>query len=263
MPDSELQVVPARAFADNYIWMVSRPGSAFAAAVDPGDAGPVLAWCAREGKRLCAVLITHHHGDHVGGIERLKLEYPDLAVHGPARERIPGITTRHGEGDCIDLPEIGARFTVLDVPGHTAGHIAYLGHGCLFCGDTLFANGCGRVFDGSFEALAASLKRIAGLPGETLLFCAHEYTLDNIGFAKWVEPANPDLLAREAADWEKLERGAPTVPSTLELERRTNPFLRWDAPEVRAAAERHAGRSLAGQAEVFTELRRWKDTEYD
>jgi len=154
-------------------------------------------------------------------------------------------------------------FRVLEVPGHTATHIAYLGDGMLFCGDTLFAGGCGRVFDGTFEQLAASLRRIAALPPETLCYCAHEYTLANLGFANWVEPDSLALAAR-ACDAQRLrDAGEPTVPSTLELELATNPFLRTEVPEVIEAARRFAGRELGSNAEVFTALRRWKDEKYD
>ncbi|MGF1643047.1 MAG: hydroxyacylglutathione hydrolase [Thiotrichales bacterium] len=263
MPTESLQITPLRAFADNYIWLLRRADKPSVVVVDPGDAQPVLDYCAREGCRLVAILITHHHRDHIGGIARLVRAYPGVPVHGPIGEAIAGLTGRVAEGDWIDLPEIDARFQVLDVPGHTAGHIAFLGHGALFCGDTLFAGGCGRVFDGTFEQLAASLARIAALPPDTRIYCAHEYTIENLGFAKWVEPENLDLLARETADWALVEHGEPTVPSRLDLELRTNPFLRWDAPAVRAAAECKAGRRLTSQCEVFETLRRWKDSEYD
>ncbi|MGF1546244.1 MAG: hydroxyacylglutathione hydrolase [Thiotrichales bacterium] len=263
MPDESLQITPLRAFADNYIWLLRGADKSALAVVDPGDARPVLEYCARETCHLDAILITHHHRDHVGGISALVAAFPEVRVFGPRREAIAGITDRVGEGDRVELPRVGARFDVLDVPGHTAGHIAYFGHGALFCGDTLFAGGCGRVFDGSFAQLADSLARIAALPTDTRVYCAHEYTLDNLGFAKWVEPDNPDLLAREEADWASVERGEPTVPSRVALELRTNPFLRWAVPAVRAAAEHKAGHPLRTQREVFEALRRWKDSEYD
>jgi Zn-dependent hydrolases, including glyoxylases len=151
----------------------------------------------------------------------------------------------------------------MEVPGHTEGHLAYAGEGVLFCGDTLFACGCGRVFSGTFEQLSDSLRRIAALPPETRIYCAHEYTLANIGFARWVEPENRALLEREAREKEKRARGEPTVPSTLELELATNPFLRTGEPAVIEAAQRWAGRPLAGHREVFRALRQWKDRDYD
>jgi hydroxyacylglutathione hydrolase len=259
-----LSVVPIRAFADNYIWRIQNdewPG--FTVVVDPGDADPVINNLDQHGLALSAILITHHHSDHVGGICRLIEVYGDVPVFGPAHERIPGITQRLGEGDLVTVPAMDIYFQVLDVPGHTAGHIAYFGYGALFCGDTVFAGGCGRIFDGTFEQLAASLQRIAKLPPQTLIYCAHEYTVDNLGFAKWVEPENPDLLRRDKTDVMLAEQGKPTVPSTLELELKTNPFLRLNIPTVVSLAEQKVGRPLAFPYDVFKVLRQWKDSEYD
>ena len=263
MSDMSLIIKPVRAFADNYIWVIDSADSDVVAVVDPGDAAPVLAWLEQAGKRLEAVLITHFHRDHTGGISRLRAAFPDCRVHGPARESIDGLTDRHGEGDVIELAALGARFDVMDVPGHTAGHIAYSGHGLLFCGDTLFACGCGRVFDGTFEQLAQSLLRIAAMPPETLIYCAHEYTIDNIGFAKWVEPENEALLAREQRDMAAAEQGMPTVPSTLALELATNPFMRLSEPTVVAAAQARMKTPTDDPVAVFRALREWKDREYD
>ncbi|MEJ2061210.1 MAG: hydroxyacylglutathione hydrolase [Gammaproteobacteria bacterium] len=258
-----LHVTPVPAFNDNYIWLIHAPNSNRVAIVDPGDAQPVLRTLRENELEPCAILITHHHGDHVGGIGDLLSQYPGLPVYGPSRERIPHLTRALRGGDSITPDGLGLRFDVLDVPGHTGGHIAYYGAGALFCGDTLFACGCGRVFDGTIAQLHASLGRIAALPADTRIYCAHEYTLDNIGFAKWVEPENPQLLTREQADFDTRERGEPTVPSTLELELETNPFLRAGEPTVIAAAERFAGHALADSEAVFAAIRRWKDTEYD
>jgi hydroxyacylglutathione hydrolase len=256
-------VEPVRAFADNYIWMILNTARSHCAIVDPGDAKPVIRWLEREGVEPVTILITHHHGDHVGGIRDLLSHFPGLEVYGPASERIPAIARSLGEGDFVPLNSLNLELSVLDVPGHPAGHIAYLGEGVLFCGDTLFAGGCGRVFDGTFQQLCASLKKIRALPEDTLVYCAHEYTLDNLGFAKWVEPDNPDLLARDDEDMAKQEKGIPTVPSRLSLEKATNPFLRFDVPAVIQRAEEQAGRSLADDCEVFTVLRKWKDSAYD
>jgi hydroxyacylglutathione hydrolase len=261
-----IEVISVSAFTDNYIWLVSNSvygDQKFAAIVDPGDHEPVLAALDDYDLQPIAILITHHHQDHVGGIAGLLAEYPNLPVYGPASEFIPQITQALKEGDEVVLDEISTSFSVMDIPGHTAGHIAYYGHDCLFCGDTLFANGCGRVFDGSLDDLHRSLNRIAELPANTLIYCAHEYTLDNIGFARWVEPDNPDLLARQEAAWELIDAGQPTVPSTLELEFKTNPFLRTHLPEVIMKAEEVAGRETRTSDEVFAVLRVWKDTEYD
>lgn len=258
-----LNVSPVRAFADNYIWLIEDPIRRYAAIVDPGDAPPVLHTLRELGISPVAILITHHHADHIGGIHKLRAAYPTLPIYGPASELIPQITHPLQEGDTVVLEELALSFRIMDVPGHTAGHIAYYGEGALFCGDTLFAAGCGRVFSGTFEQLHHSLSRIAQLPEDTLAYCAHEYTLDNLGFAKWVEPENPAILHRDEQALELQEQGIPTVPSRLDLERQTNPFLRFDVPEVIRVAENKAGRRLKTGTEVFTVLRRWKDTEYD
>ncbi len=258
-----LEISPIPAFSDNYIWLLEVDGQAGVAVVDPGDAAPVLAMLNRRGLNLESILITHHHRDHIGGVAALVRSYPGCRVFGPEDSRISGLSDVVREGDEVILPGLNSVFQVLEVPGHTCSHIAYLGSNVLFCGDTLFAAGCGRVFDGSFEQLAASLQRIAGLPGETLAYCAHEYTLDNIGFAKWVEPDNPELLAREMKEIARCDAGEPTVPSSLALEAATNPFLRTGQARVIAAAEANAGHSLSGHAQVFRGLREWKDREYD
>lgn len=257
-----LVVRAIEALSDNYIWLLSE-GAQQAVVVDPGEAGPVLDRLAVEGATLSAILVTHHHGDHIGGLEALRAANPEVRIYGPRDGRIPLVTDPVGEGDAINPPGFATEFQVLEIPGHTSTHIGYLGGSCLFCGDTLFAAGCGRVFDGTFDQLAGSLARIATLPGDTLCYCAHEYTLANLGFAHWVEPENPALAERQSADQARRDQYLPTVPSRLELERATNPFLRTSAPEVIAAAERFAGHALKTPAEVFTVLRRWKDERYD
>jgi hydroxyacylglutathione hydrolase len=258
-----ISVTPIPAFSDNYIWLLRRAGAGEVAVVDPGDDEPVVAALKQEGLRLAAILITHHHYDHIGGVEDLLNAWPEARVFGPTDRRIPAVTDPVGEGDEIRIPGLDAVFRVLEVPGHTSSHIAYLGEGALFCGDTLFAGGCGRVFDGTFEQLAASLERIAALPPDTLIYCAHEYTQANLGFAAWVEPESTALAARTARVAELRSAGKPTVPSRLSEELETNPFLRTRVAGVRLAAERFAGRPAAGSAQVFTALRRWKDERYD
>jgi hydroxyacylglutathione hydrolase len=167
------------------------------------------------------------------------------------------------EGDRPQIAGLDADIQVLEVPGHTASHIAYFGEGVLFCGDTLFAAGCGRVFSGTHGQLYASLQQIATLPAETLIYCAHEYTLDNLGFAQWVEPDSAALKERLEREQQRRGSGLPTVPSTLEEELRTNPFLRSHLPHVKAMAEKYAGKALRDGEAVFTALRTWKDREYD
>lgn len=257
-----LEIRPLPAFDDNYIWLLTTDPRT-AVVVDPGDADPVLEILRAEGRELSAILVTHHHGDHIGGLRELRAAFPDVRVHGPADRRIRDLTDPVGEGDRLRPAGLAVEFSVLAVPGHTSTHVAYLGAGALFCGDTLFAAGCGRVFDGTHAQLADSLERIAALPGETLIYCAHEYTLANLGFARWVEPESPALAARLAADREQRARGRPTLPSSLALECATNPFLRTREPAVIAAAEGDAGRPLAPGPAVFEALRRWKDERYD
>lgn len=258
-----LQISPIPAFDDNYIWLVRRPGVASCAVVDPGDEAPVLERLAADGLELTAILATHKHGDHVGGIAGLKARFPRAQVYGPAGEPIPLRNVALRDGDRITLPGLDARFAILGVPGHTEDHIAYLGEGALFCGDALFAMGCGRVFSGTHEQLHDSLQRLAALPPDTLVYCAHEYTEANLGFAKWVEPENVELICRGAEVRQARSRGEPTVPSVIALERATNPFLRVTEPKVIAAAERWAGRRLKTGAEVFRAVRTWKDRDYD
>ncbi|MCG8067794.1 MAG: hydroxyacylglutathione hydrolase [Candidatus Thiodiazotropha taylori] len=258
-----LQITPIKAFDDNYIWAIRNPGAATAVAVDPGDETPLLDWLQENSLTLSAVLITHHHYDHVGGVPELREAFPDLKVFGPARESIKGVTEPLHEGDRPLIPGLDADFQVLEVPGHTAGHIAYMGEQALFCGDTLFAAGCGRVFDGSMTQLANSLRRIADLPAETKIYCAHEYTLDNLGFARWVEPQSEAVAQRTETEQAKRQSGEPTLPSTLQVELATNPFLRTQVPSVVAAAEKVAGKTLTDHAEIFKVIRQWKDREYD
>jgi hydroxyacylglutathione hydrolase len=258
-----LDVAGIPAFDDNYIWLLGQPGAPACAVVDPGEAEPVLERLAADGLELTAILVTHKHGDHVGGVAALKARFPDAQVFGPAGEPIPlrDVPLRHG--DHISVPGLAARFEVLGVPGHTEDHIAYLGEGVLFCGDTLFALGCGRVFSGTHAQLHASLQRLARLPPDTLVYCAHEYTEANLGFARWVEPGNVELICRGAEVRQARSRGEPTVPSVIALECATNPFLRVGEATVIAAVERWAGRPLKRGAEVFRALRTWKDRDYD
>jgi hydroxyacylglutathione hydrolase len=247
-----MQVHAVPAFQDNYLWVIAQGRRA--AVVDPGDAAPVQRFLDARGLELAAILATHHHGDHVGGVRSL-VERWHCPVFGPAHDGVEGLDRKLAEGDRIEVPGLDLAFEVLDVPGHTAGHIAYVGNGAVFCGDTLFACGCGRLFEGTPAQMVRSLGKLAALPRETRVYCA----MSNIRFAQAVEPGNGLLAARKERDAARRERGEPTVPSTIGEELETNPFLRWDAPEVVASAERHAGRKLAGGVDVFTEIREWKN----
>jgi len=253
------QVVPIPAFKDNYIWALTNGRRA--AIVDPGDARPVLDYLAREQLELVAILATHHHADHVGGVAGLILKHGrDIPVYGPKNEPISTLTHPIAGGDRVAIPEFGVEFEVLDIPGHTRAHIAYYGSKMVFCGDTLFACGCGRVFEGTPPQLHASLQKLAALPDDTLVYCGHEYTLANIRFARTVEPGNAALAVRERTDTTTREKNHSTLPTTIGLEKATNPFLRCDQPEVVQAAGRHCGAALNDPVEVFTAIREWKNT---
>ena len=260
------QAVPA--FNDNYIWLIRYPDKPQAAIVDPGDAEPVITAIQTEGLEPIAILITHHHWDHVGGIADLLSHYPQLPVYGPANETIPHLTHPLTEGDTVRLDALNAEFRVMDVPGHTAGHIAYYHphanvkdrSGLIFVGDTLFAAGCGRLFEGTPAQMYDSLSRIAALPDTTQVYCAHEYTTDNLVFARIAEPDNTALQERQDAVRQQRAQGLATVPSLLGVEKATNPFLRSEQTDIIHAAEAFAGHKLATGAEVFVVVRHWKDT---
>ncbi len=250
------KIVPLRAFRDNYIWCLHD--GTHAAVVDPGDAAPVVEFVRAGGLKLCAVLCTHHHADHVGGCARLAIEY-SVPVIGPAAERIEALSVPVRGGDRVTVPELALDFEVLDIPGHTAGHIAFAGPGCLFCGDTLFSAGCGRLFEGTPAQMHASLAKLAALPDHTQVFCGHEYTAANIRFATMVEPGNAALAARREQVDALTRQGLPSLPSLMGEERLVNPFLRTGVPAVRAAAERRTGHAIHDEVEVFRVLRDWKN----
>lgn len=259
-----LHVEAVKAFNDNYLWVFHQPGSRLAGVVDPGDARPILDYLDKAGLQLAVILVTHHHADHIGGVNDL-LAHANVPVYGPANARIPQVTNVVAEGDTLEI--LGHPFRVLEVPGHTQEHIAYFMSEAtftdpplVFCGDTLFAAGCGRMFEGLPPMMHASLQKLAALPPGTHVYCAHEYTLSNLRFAHAVMPANPDVAARIKTETAKRDRDIPTVPSSIGLELRTNPFLRCEDPDVVAAAARHHPEGALDPAAVFGTLRRWKDT---
>ncbi len=254
--NTDLCVSPISAFKDNYIWAIHT--QTHAVIVDPGDARPVWTFLQKKHLQLSAILITHHHHDHVGGIADLVGRHP-APVYGPATEVIPCRSIAVQEGNTIELKELALTMHVLEVPGHTAGHIAYYTDGMLFCGDTLFGCGCGRLFEGTPEQMHASLTKLANLPRDSEVYCAHEYTLNNIAFALTVEPRNPDLLARAVADQNRIARDEPTLPSTIGLELATNPFLRCQISQVQDYARQASDHPLRSVTEVFAVLRTLKN----
>ncbi|MFC5428618.1 hydroxyacylglutathione hydrolase [Paraburkholderia denitrificans] len=259
------EYVPVPAFEDNYIWVVSDGHNAIA--VDPGDAAPVRACLAKRGWRLVAILLTHHHKDHVGGVAAL-LHDARVPVYGPSGEALGPLdpfVTRVAGGERVHLDAPALDFTVIDVPGHTRGHIAYFqdadpaGTPHIFCGDTLFACGCGRLFEGTPAQMLASLDALAALPGNTQVHCAHEYTLSNIRFALACDPDNAALRAwsRDAAALR--ERGIPTLPTTIAHERAVNPFLRASDPAVQATLADQLHETVPDRLAAFTLMREWKN----
>jgi len=253
-----LTVTPIPAFSDNYLWLAHPDGSDRALVVDPGDARPVSEALETQGLTLDSILVTHHHADHTGGVAGL-VAATGAQVFGPAGEALPFNCQRVRGGDRITLPGMELEFEVIDVPGHTAGHVAYHGLGVLFCGDTLFSAGCGRLFEGTPEQMLGSLDALATLPDDTRVYCAHEYTMSNLRFAMNVEPDNADLRAWQREAGALRERDCPTLPTTIGREKRVNPFLRARSAGVRRAAEARAGRRLSTPVDVFAEIRRWKD----
>jgi len=248
-----MRLQPVPAFADNYIWMLES-GDRGTIVVDPGDATPVLAALA---EAPAAILLTHHHHDHIGGAAGMLQRWPGVPVFAPQDDRIDLPCRRVGDGDRVEVA--GWTFDVLAIPGHTVSHIAFSTPGVLFCGDTLFSLGCGRLFEGTPAQMLASLERLAGLPGDTRVCCGHEYTVANAAFARMVDPDNPALGRRTEDATAMRHAGLPTLPSLLADECAANPFLRIDAPPVRAAVAARLGHEPRDRVEAFAELRRWKD----
>lgn len=257
-----LKITPILSFTDNYIWCIYNTNTKSATVIDPGDAFPVLEFLKQNNFTLENILVTHYHGDHIGGIDDLKKHFPNVNVFAPQLENINHTNYFLQDNDIINLNALDRlEFKIIDVRGHTKGHIAYYNesNGILFSGDTLFAGGCGRVFEGTYAQMYDSLQKLAVLPKETFVFCTHEYTLSNLNFAKAVEPNNLAIEIRIELENQKLFDGLPTLPSTLELEFLTNPFLRCDIEDVQKSVSQSQGSLFSDDVSVFSGLREWKN----
>lgn len=260
-----LNVRALNAFSDNYIWAIENNGQV--ALVDPGDADVCIHYLDKEQRQLNAILITHHHADHIGGIQKLveychKKQWP-ITIFGPAHENIPCCDIKLVENDQVSLPALGLTFQVIDIPGHTLGHIAYFSNDVieplLFCGDTLFSGGCGRIFEGTAEQMLTSLTKLANLPEQTTVYCAHEYTQANLQFALTVEPNNQDLIHYSEKVRQLREDKKATIPTSIKVEKLINPFLRSHVPTIQSSAMAFDKNIQANNLDTFSAIRRWKD----
>ena len=257
-----IEILPICAFSDNYIWAITDHEQVVV--VDPGDAAPVIEFIEKRNLTLAGILVTHYHPDHIGGIGQLINGHPDIPVWSPANEIVPHSTFSLKEGDIVSLPIENISLNVLDVPAHTAGHIAYTGklpngQPILFSGDTLFSSGCGRLFEGTAEQMLTAMKKISALPDNTLVYCTHEYTLSNLAFAMAVEPENIDIQQRALEVTTLREQNTPSIPCLLGSEKKVNPFLRWDIPQLKYTVEDWADEKLEDEISLFAAVRRWKD----
>ncbi len=269
-----LNITPIHAYSDNYIWILQRDNAPQVVLVDPGQAPQVVEYIEENNLHPVAILITHQHYDHTGGVAQLLEKYPGCRLIGPQRDPsdsklgidlpVPELFTHKvKDADIVKIPELSIEFEVKAIPGHTLDHLAFYGEGVVFCGDLLFGAGCGRIFSGTAQQFADSLDILMALPEATLMYCAHEYTVDNLGFAKWVEPNSADIIERDKIEMARQEKDLPTVPSSVGLELKTNPFVRLQQPQVKQAAEKFAGVELTHNAQIFAALREWKDSQYD
>jgi hydroxyacylglutathione hydrolase len=252
-----VSVFPIKAFNDNYIWCLRN--QTHCTVVDPGDAAPVLAYCQDNQLALSAIIITHHHWDHTGGIDKLLAAFPNIPVYGPQNKDIKQITVRLSQGDDVELAQLGVEFSVLEVPGHTLDHIAYYGDIGLFCGDTLFSAGCGRLFEGTPQQMFLSLAKLTALPDDTAVYCTHEYTMANIAFAQAVEPKNQVLIDYKNWANEQRNNNTPTLPSNIKRELAVNPFLRCSSAELVTNVSQKMGTPFTSEQDTFASLRSWKD----
>lgn len=256
---SHIEIHPIPALSDNYIWAIINTAQQAVWLVDPGEAAPVEAYLHRHKLTLRGILITHHHWDHVNGVAALIEAYP-VPVIGSINNAFDKLTKRVEHGDTVALATQFPVYTVLAIPGHTLDHIAYYAEGTLFCGDTLFSGGCGRVFEGTPQQLYHSLQQLVALPDDTKIYCAHEYTLANLQFARMVEPSNQRIIERMNHVALLRANHTPTLPSLLADEKETNPFLRCECPTIRDAVQNHVNRSITDPIDVFAALRLWKNT---
>lgn len=246
------------ALSDNYIACIINESNQSCVIVDPGEADPVFDFLDENNLSLAGILITHHHWDHTNGVEKLLQKF-NVPVYGPAKEPVAGMTHLLNDNDEIDLTKIGISLKIMHIPGHTLGHIAYYNDQFIFTGDTLFAGGCGKIFEGTVSQMYESLRRISSLNENTLVYCGHEYTASNLRFAEKAEPENAEIQNRIKETAKLREKNLPTIPSTLALEKRTNPFLRCSEPSVKKAAENYSGKSLNSPQDVLGVLREWKN----
>ncbi|MBS0349713.1 MAG: hydroxyacylglutathione hydrolase [Proteobacteria bacterium] len=254
-----MKIEPIRAFQDNYIWLLTDQHSSTAWVVDPGEAHNLLAILQKRRLELTGILITHHHADHCGGVAELLSHYPNVFIYGADQTSIPQINHPVHEGETFDC--MSMKVTVLAIPGHTLDHVAYLVADNLFCGDTLFSVGCGKIFEGTAAQMYHSLNKINQLDEATKIYCGHEYTLANLNFAQLVDPDNPDLHSKLLNATHAMRDHGCTLPSSLKEERKSNPFLRCTAPEIIENVSKHIAKNLVDPIEVFYYLRAWKNKE--
>lgn len=244
---------------DNYIWAIHDQDHKHIVIVDPGESEPVLMYLRSQNLVLDAILLTHHHGDHTSGVRGLLQQFPNIPVYSSVKDKVTGVTQFVKEGDKIDLEKQNVTLEILEIPGHTLGHIAYFGNNLLFCGDTLFSVGCGKIFEGTAQQMHNSLEKLKKLPSSTQMYCGHEYTLNNIKFAQAVDPNNQALEARRQAVLALREKDQPSLPVPMSLELETNPFLRCNETNIALAIEIFSGEKFSNESDVFAYLRKWKN----
>lgn len=255
-----MTVIPIQAFSDNYIWLIKPKNSSNVYVVDPGDATPIIEYLQTYQLCLAGILITHHHYDHTSGIAKLTdWSNNDIPVYGPASENIKGITHAINQQQDLSLLNTNLQAKVLFIPGHTLGHISYLIEDCLFCGDTLFSGGCGRLFEGSPSQMLHSLNKLAQLNDDTKVYCAHEYTQSNLKFALSIEPNNQDLISYSLWVNEQRSKHQPSLPSSIKREKMINPFLRVNTKDIAEKLDASLGQENSDDVNRFALLRQWKD----